>query len=175
MVVTTLPIVKIVTVYLNPSHKETSMATDTVQVRVPSEFRLELATLSEACNSTQSETIRDMIEKAMPKWREWATAEAAKLANLPHGVTDRQVDKAAEELAREFNASQRLVLTGRNLFSPRSKAIYRLLTAIWGEENTKTSTLSAFLDAMKETAEQAPEPPPGPTPTVRGFKKKSPQ
>lgn len=99
----------------------------------PAEF-LEAAAVAAALDMSISQLTRESVFDRLPQWRAQAEAQQARRAALPHGVTDKMTDEAADQLVVALNRSEAIRLDLSELFSPKSKAIFRLLAFIWQEQ-----------------------------------------
>lgn len=146
--------------------------------RVTPAEHAEAHAIAAACDMTLSQMTREIVFKHLPEYRDRGVEIQARKLALPHGVQDAQVEKAMEQLVTTLSRSSAVRLDMSELFSPKSKALYRLLAAVWQEQpgaETK-KMLEKFSARVAERLERVgptdDAPPPVERPKIRDHRRR---
>jgi hypothetical protein len=121
---------------------------------------------------TVSEMIRQMVEEALPRYKEKAEREGAKLR--AEKTLREQVDEATFALVEDLRRG-RLVLFTQELTAPKALALVELIQRVRPGADEKTPLLRELRAALLKALEAAPDvslPEPGPRPErIRAYRK----
>jgi hypothetical protein len=148
--------------------------TSQIMTRLVNSDRAEYEALAAANEVSLSELMRKSLELSKEHFRKEAERVIKTRENLPHGVTPAAEDAALSELIKRLAMGESIHLKLRDAFTPRSKAIYRLLQTVWADEHTETSkrTLDKIAGRVGELLDSDPRP--ADTPVKRTIKGRNP-
>lgn len=115
-------------------------STAQVMARIPLEDRAEYEILAALNGLSLSEYMRQCMEHSRPHFRKLGEEAAKRRDSLPHGVTQAMEDTALGELIADLNSGYPITLKLRDVFTPRSKALLRVLQLVWQvdpDDNTR--------------------------------------
>jgi hypothetical protein len=125
--------------------------------RTEADHKAAIEAISNALGVSSSELIRNILDERLPEWRKKADAKQAKDSNLPHGVTDEEVEKAMTSLLLSVVKKEPIRLYPHDLLSPQSKAVWEFLGYLWKDRPTPPEAkiadrvLSALADEIPAT------------------------
>lgn len=118
--------------------RQTADAQFTFRAEAP--MKVELEAIAKTLDRSSAKLMRDVLAEALPRLRKLAEEEINRRERLPHGVTEDEFEKAFAALFRDFTRDEPLHLEQQDLLSPKSKAVWVLLSCIWGEVPTDADT-----------------------------------
>jgi hypothetical protein len=121
--------------------RQTADAQLTFRAETP--MKVELEAIAATLDRSSAKLLRDILAEALPRLRQEADAEVKKREKLPHGITEDELDKALNSLLRKFTVGEAVHLEQQDLLSPESKAVWVLLSYIWGDHPTDAERQAA--------------------------------
>ena len=145
-----------------------------IVVRVPSELYADLNAVAEQLGRTISELVREMAEENLPRYKEKAAAEGARLRAGKE--LREQVEEATFGLVDDLRRG-RLVLSSSELSAPRALALAELIRRLRpddAEADPLADELRAGLvRALKAAPDVSPpEPPPKKPRRIREYRRR---
>jgi Ribbon-helix-helix domain len=147
-----------------------------IVVRVTASQYADLNAVAEQLSMTVSEMIREMVEESLPKYKEKAEREGAKLR--AGKAWKQQVEEATYALVDELRTG-RLVLSTKELTAPKALAVADLIHRIRPDGEERPAVLRDLRSALLKALEGAPDvsiPEPTSKPErIRAYKKANPE
>jgi hypothetical protein len=123
MTVSTLPMPR------STSDAQVTFRTDTQQ-------KTQLDVIAAALDEKVSDLVREAVADALPRLRRRADEEISKREKLPVGITAEALDRSLAALVRRLSLREPIQLDTQDLLAPDSKALWVLLSYLWGEHPT---------------------------------------
>lgn len=101
--------------------------------RAEQAMKVELEAIAKTLDYSSAKLLRDVLAEALPRLRARAEEEVRRKERLPHGITPDALEKALAALIRKFAAGDPVRIDHQDLLGPESKALWVLLTYLWGE------------------------------------------
>lgn len=103
-----------------------------INIRETGEVYLTLQKIASIQGVNVSELIRDAIRSAMPGWQVKIREDQRK--QLPYATNAANVEFETDKLAQDLRERNAVSITAKDLFSPKSLALYKFLNMIWAED-----------------------------------------
>ena len=118
--------------------------------------KIELEAIAATLDRSSAKLLRDMLAEQLPKLRAQADEEVKRREKLPHGITEDVLEKELDSLVRKYSQGEPIHIEQQDLLSPESKAVWVLLSYIWGELPTdkEREAASAAIVALAGTSKQ---------------------
>jgi hypothetical protein len=125
---------------------------DQINTRVDPALKAEYDATAAALGVPASSIFREILEKALPEWRLRAEEAARKREGYLGSVPQHALETSIQNYMRAIARSETLKLAPHTLFGADSKALWQLLTWIWGEETEHDAKarkkLAAWLESL---------------------------
>lgn len=95
--------------------------------------KVELEAVAKALDVSSAELLRQVLTDALPTLRARADREVALRDRTPHGITADVLDAAVAALLRKLAQDEPVRIEQHQLLSAESKALWTLLSFLWGE------------------------------------------
>lgn len=103
-----------------------------INIRETGEVYLTLQKIASIQGVNVSELIRDAIRSAMPGWQVKIREDQRR--QLPYATNPANVELETDKLAQDLRERNAVSITAKDLFSPKSLALYKFLNLIWAED-----------------------------------------
>lgn len=127
--------------------------------RAETNLKIELEAIAATLDRSAGKLLRDVLAEALPRLRKQAEEEVKNRENLPHGITADALEKALNSLMRKFTQEEPVHLDRQDLLGPESKAVWVLLSYIWGEHPTEEEMTIAAEAATAIAGMKSPKKP----------------
>ncbi|VTS01765.1 unnamed protein product [Gemmata massiliana] len=128
--------------------------------RADKNAKIELEAIAAALDRSSAKLLRDMLAEQLPKLRAEADEEVKRREKLPHGVTQDVLEDRLESLVRKYAQGDPIHIEQQDLLSPESKAVWVLLSYIWGEHPTDKEREAAGAAVVALAGASKPSKPP---------------
>jgi hypothetical protein len=143
-----------------------------IVVRVTATKYGDLNAVAEQLGISLSEMVREMIEQSLPRYKEKAEREGAKLR--AEKTLRQQVEEATYALVEDLRRG-RLVVFTRELTAPKALALAELIQRVQPDTENRSPVLKDLRSALLKALEAAPDTsipePPSKPEKIRSYKK----